>query len=170
MENSILFHLRWGMEQSSSLVILLGPFNVENEMDICKQGFLLHTIPITKEDPPVEEENLDMPLVQEIFDQAEHFEPHFQLDTVANKDMRKIVEPAFKNVVSEEQFNKMSKDSMDFAAARLLPTDLYLELEKKGENPRHIMARTREILSRQFNEVRLTRRHYEGKSRTDSGH
>ena len=149
------FSFKMGDGAKQSLVILLGPFNVENEMDICKQGFLLHTIPITKEDPPVEEENLDMPLVQEIFDQAEHFEPHFQLDTVANKDMRKIVEPAFKNVVSEEQFNKMSKDSMDFAAARLLPTDLYLELEKKGENPRHIMARTREILSRQFNEVRL---------------
>lgn len=149
------FSFKLGVKGKQSLVILLGPFNVENEMDICKQGFLLHTIPISKEDPPVEEENLDMPLVQEIFDQAEHFEPHFPLDTVTNNEMRKIVEPAFKNVVGEEQFKKMSKDSMDFAAARLLPTDLYLELEKKGENPSHIMARTREILSRQFNEVRL---------------
>ena len=71
------FSFKLGVKGKQSLVILLGPFNVENEMDICKQGFLLHTIPISKEDPPVEEENLDMPLVQEIFDQAEHFEPHF---------------------------------------------------------------------------------------------
>ena len=54
------FSFKMGNGANQSLVILLGPFNVENEMDICKQGFLLHTIPITKEDPPVEEENLDM--------------------------------------------------------------------------------------------------------------
>jgi hypothetical protein len=148
------FSFKMGVKGKQSLIILLVPFNVQNEMDICKQGFMLHAIPIIKE-YLVEEVDLDKPLLQDIFTQGEHFESHFQLDTVINKDMREIVEPAFENVVSKEQFTNMSKDSMDFAAARLLPTDLYLELEKKGGPPSHVMAKTREFLSRQFNEVRL---------------
>jgi len=148
------FSFKMGHKENQSHLILLGPFNVENEMDICKQGFMLHAIPDTGQDI-VEEVDLDKPLLQDIFVQAEYFEPHFPLDTVINKDMREIVQPAFKNVIGEERFKNLPKDSMDFAAARLLPTDLYLELERRGENSSHVMAKTREFLSRQFNEVRL---------------
>jgi len=150
------FSFEMGVQGSRSLVVLIGPFNVENEMDICRQGFMLHAIPLSREYPV--EENigaLDSPLLRDIFNQEEYFKPHFELDTVIPKDMRGIVEPAFENVLSGEQFKKMSKDSMDFAAARLLPSDLYLELVNKGEKPSHVMAKTREFLSRQFNEVRL---------------
>ena len=148
------FSFKMGHKEHQSKLILLGPFNVENEMDICKQGFMLHAIPTTKEDL-VEEVDLDRPLVQDIFVQSDYFVPHFPLDTVTNKEMREIVQPAFKNVVGEELFKHLPKDSMDFAAARLLPADLYLELERRGENSSHVMAKTREFLNRQFNEVRL---------------
>ena len=148
------FCFKMGHKEHQSKLILLGPFNVENEMDICKQGFMLHAIPTTEEDL-VEEVDLDRPLVQDIFVQSDYFVPHFPLDTVTNKEMREIVQPAFKNVVGEELFKHLPKDSMDFAAARLLPADLYLELERRGENSSHVMAKTREFLNRQFNEVRL---------------
>lgn len=41
------FSFVMGKDDYQSLVILLGPFNVANEMNFCSQGFMLHAIPLS---------------------------------------------------------------------------------------------------------------------------
>jgi hypothetical protein len=146
------FSFVMGKDDYQSLVILLGPFNVANEMNFCSQGFMLHAIPITdQENLSVSNKGLKPLRIREEFDKGQ---PFYELDT-GEHNPAEMFEPWFANVIDEQYYNNMSKDSMDFAAARLLPTDLFIQLANSDQNQSHAMAKTRAFLSRQFNEIRL---------------
>ena len=160
------FSFQMGSNKFKSLIVLLGPFNVENEMDRCKQGFLIHAIPQYDKKSP-SENNIDLtsPTPKDMFASGEDSKPYYELDTGSHDpDSNENEEPEvldellmdlFEKVLNQNIFKTLSKEAWALSSARLLPSDILLRFAGKEKKKGHGMAKTREFLSRQFNEVRL---------------
>lgn len=160
------FSFQMGNDKFKALIILLGPFNVENEMDLCKQGFLIHAIPQYDKKSP-SENNIDLtsPAPQDMFASDEGSKPYYELDTGSHdpdsdesegpEELDKLLLKLFEKVIDKEVFDNMTKEAMALSSARLLPTDILLRFATKEKKKGYGIAKTREFLSRQFNEVRL---------------
>ena len=147
------FSFQMGNDKFKALIILLGPFNVENEMDLCKQGFLIHAIPQYDKKSP-SENNIDLtsPAPQDMFASDEGSKPYYELDTGSHdpdsdesegpEELDKLLLKLFEKVIDKEVFDNMSKEAMALSSARLLPTDILLRFATKEKKKGYGIAKT----------------------------
>ena len=146
-----------------ALVLLNGPFDVATEMNECKKGIFIHVIPFDNHRPReiTKNEISDfcsevVPLNEKIltaFDSTRRASK-FEMDTPENSDSN-LLSKWHKYTVNEEIYKELNSEATDLAAARLLPTDILFDYLETSDNSKTAMAKSRQFMSRQFNEVRL---------------
>jgi len=151
------FAILFPEEEINCIGVMIGPFDVSDEMDICKRGILFHIILCGADDEndvlPEMMELLKLP--NEVYDLTMPFKIKLDSDLTDESDRNEW----FKGVLEGENSKKycfyehLNLDALDLSAARLLPSDVFIESLKNKAIAEFEYCRR--FMTRQFNEVRL---------------
>jgi hypothetical protein len=144
-------------EEINCIAVMVGPFDVSDEMDMCKRGILFHIILCgtgDEDDVLPQMPNL-LKLPNDVYDLTVPFKIKLDSDLTDESDRTEWFKGVLEGKNSKKYcfYKHLNLDALDLSAARLLPSDVFIEsLENKDIAK---FEYCRRFMTRQFNEVRL---------------
>jgi hypothetical protein len=139
-------------KEINCIAVMIGPFDVSDEMDRCERGVLFHIIVCGANDVLPE-----MPVLEkqpkEIY--VRDAPKEFKLDSELTDE--RVRKKWFEGVLKDENskdllvYKNLNLDALDLSAARLLPSDVFISKSEDSTG----FGYCRRFMTRQFNEVRL---------------
>ena len=149
------FAILFPEDKINCIAVMIGPFDVSDEMDTCKRGILFHVIVCGGDD-----KDDILPELSELGKQPKEIylrdaPKKIKLDSGPTKEevRKKWFEEVLKgkNRKGHSFYDSLNLDALDLSAARLLPSDVFIEKSKDNIG----FGYCRRFMTRQFNEVRL---------------
>jgi len=152
------FAILFPEEEINCIAVMIGPFDVSDEMEICKRGILFHVILCGNgdDDDVLPEMSKLSQHPKDIFNLVMPFETKLDSDLAPSEAKRT---KWFETVLEGENskgysfYKFLNMDALDLSAARLLPSDVFIRYSRDKEI--NGFEYCRRFMTRQFNEVRL---------------
>jgi hypothetical protein len=146
------FAILFPEDKINCIAVMIGPFDVSDEMDTCKRGIMFHIIVCSANDVLPE-----MPVLEkqpkDIYVRDAPKSDKLDSESTAERMRKKWFEGVLKDENSKEIsfYKNLNLDALDLSAARLLPSDVFISKSEDSTG----FGYCRRFMTRQFNEVRL---------------